>query len=176
MEGYEQEVIIWLQAFNPTPGVKRAYFHKPELWIYSADGSTKRPAVTDQKFSKIGRHSNWDGSNYPAADGPVGNTTPTNERFDVRPWQANAEGVVTVTAKAHNHYYDLWHVRFKMKKDEYVTAAVNAQTEGDLRVRLGVDFWARDPVTGKDTTNRGVKTNWVTPQDQWTKIRFPEQM
>lgn len=168
--GTEREVIFWLQVYNPTPGVKRAYFTKPELWIVGLDGK-KRPAVFDPQFAMLNKNGDWGGSYYPSKNGPVGNTTPSAQKFDTSNWDVNDKGVVTVIASEADYYYDLWHIRVEILPGEYILGSVVTQSQGDLRTRFGVDFWDKT-LDGRDKSNRPKFTAWYFG-DTWQKISLP---
>lgn len=164
----EEEVIFWLQAYNSS-GTNQAYFFKPELWIVSVDGQ-RRQAISDQSFKVLGRNMNWDGAYYPSANGPVGNSVPSAQTFDISMWRASAEGVLSVRMDRPDHYYDLWNVRFRIMPGEHVEGTLKVMTEGIARTRFGLDYWAKDG--GKDTTNRPIHTEWYTGSE-WKKLSLP---
>lgn len=149
--GDEKEVIFWIQGVNSG----KAHFHSPEMYILRKN-TPHRFAIKNPRFLKF--PTNWGGSYYKIADGVTTDTTPTNEIKGTPNWKVN--GLLVLDVKQDGYYNDLWNERFSLATDEKIVASIWVRTEGNLRVRVGADFWGAN--------NRPVYSEWVS--GDWQRI------
>lgn len=163
----EKQVVFWIQVYNVS-GKNKVYFHSPELYVerYYKDIGYRphRFCIQDPRFKTLHIANNWGGSYYASNQGPEGDSIPTHQVFDISRWKL-INGILSIRADLNNTYFDLWNIRYSLAIDERIIASIWVKTKGDVKARIGCDFWGAKH-------NRGLYSEWAKSDDQteWKRI------